>query len=86
MNSKEFVLWLKGFAVGSSKFNLTPEGWDELKSQLEKVNDDVIPMGGLLTDYNRFGTITTTPGYGSITTSYPSGSTLSYTKSNERIF
>jgi hypothetical protein len=69
---------MKGFAVGSSKFNLTPEGWDELKSQLQKVNDDVIPMGGLLTDYNRFGTSTTT--------SYPSGSTLSYTKSNERIF
>ena len=57
MTSKEFVLWMKGFAVGSSKFNLTPEGWDELKSQLEKVNDDVIPMGGLLTDYNRFGTV-----------------------------
>jgi len=78
MNSKEFVLWLKGFAVGSSKFNLTPEGWDELKSQLQKVNDDVIPMGGLLTDYNRFGTSTTT--------SLPSGSSISYTKSNERIF
>ena len=78
MTSKEFVIWLKGFAVGSSKFNLTPEGWDELKSQLEKVNDDVIPMGGLLTDYNRFGTSTTT--------SLPSGSSISYTKSNERIF
>ena len=78
MTSKEFVLWMKGFAVGSSKFNLTPEGWDELKSQLEKVNDDVIPMGGLLTDYNRFGTSTTT--------SLPSGSSISYTKSNERIF
>jgi hypothetical protein len=78
MTSKEFVIWMKGFAVGSSKFNLTPEGWDELKSQLQKVNDDVIPMGGLLTDYNRFGTSTTT--------SLPSGSSISYTKSNERIF
>ena len=78
MTSKEFVIWMKGFAVGSSKFNLTPEGWDELKSQLEKVNDDVIPMGGLLTDYNRFGTSTTI--------SLPSGSSISYTKSNERIF
>ena len=35
MTSKEFVIWMKGFAVGSSKFNLTPEGWDELKSQLQ---------------------------------------------------
>jgi hypothetical protein len=78
MTSKEFVIWMKGFAVGSSKFNLTPEGWDELKSQLQKVNDDTIPMGGLLTDYNRFGTSTTT--------SLPSGSSISYTKSNERIF
>ena len=78
MTSKEFVIWMKGFAVGSSKFNLTPEGWDELKSQLQKVNDDVIPMGGLLTDYNRFGTSTTT--------SLPSGSSISYTKLNERIF
>ncbi len=78
MTSKEFVIWMKGFAVGSSKFNLTPEGWDELKSQLQKVNDDAIPMGGLLTDYNRFGTSTTT--------SLPSGSSISYTKSNERIF
>jgi hypothetical protein len=78
MTSKEFVIWMKGFAVGSSKFNLTPEGWDELKSQLQKVNDDVIPMGGLLTDYNRFGTSTTT--------SLPSGSSISYTTSNERIF
>jgi len=78
MTSKEFVIWMKGFAVGSSKFNLTPEGWDELKSQLQKVNDDAIPMGGLLTDYNRFGTSTTT--------SLPSGSSISYTTSNERIF
>ena len=57
MTSKEFVIWMKGFAVGSSKFNLTPEGWDELKSQLQKVNDDVIPMGGLLNDHNRFRTV-----------------------------
>jgi len=78
MTSKEFVIWMKGFAVGSSKFNLTPEGWDELKSQLEKVNDDVIPMGGLLTDHNTFRTSTTT--------SLPSGSSISYTTTNERIF
>ena len=79
MTSKEFVIWMKGFAVGSSKFNLTPEGWDELKSQLQKVNDDTIPMGGLLTDYNRFGTTSTAYGY-------PSGSAWSYTTSNDKIF
>lgn len=81
MTSKEFVTWMKGFAVGSSKFNLTPEGWDELKSQLEKVNDDVIPIGGLLNDHNIFRT-TNTP----TTTTLPSGSTWSYTTSNEKIF
>ena len=86
MTSKEFVLWLKGFTDGVHEFNITPKQWDILKEKLAEVDDNTIPMGGLLTDYNRFGTITTTPGYGSITTLHPSGSTLSYTKSNERIF
>ena len=78
MNSKEFVLWLKGFTEGVHDFNIIPKQWDYLKQKLSEVNDDVIPMGGLLTDYNRFGTSTTT--------SLPSGSSISYTKSNERIF
>jgi hypothetical protein len=40
MTSKEFVIWLKGFVAGSHNFNLTPEGWDRLKEELEKVSDE----------------------------------------------
>jgi hypothetical protein len=78
MNSKEFVLWLKGFVEGVHDFNIIPKQWDYLKQKLSEVNDDVIPMGGLLTDHNRFGTSTTT--------SLPSGSTITYTTSSEKIF
>ncbi len=78
MTSKEFVIWLKGFTEGVHEFNITPKQWDNLKEKLAEVDDNTIPMGGLLTDYNRFGTSTTT--------SLPSGSSISYTKSNERIF
>jgi len=114
MTSKEFVLWLKGFTDGVHEFNITPKQWDYLKQKLSEVDDNTIPMGGLLNDHNRFGTaITTTPGttghitisnpniasfgtgsVGTITTNspstsitygYPSGSTWSYTKSNDKI-
>jgi len=37
MTSRDFVIWLKGFIAGSNAFNLTPQGWDELKNQLDKV-------------------------------------------------
>ena len=100
MTSKENTLWLKGFTEGVHEFNITPKQWDLLKEKLAHVDDNTIPMGGLLTDYNRFGTtITTTPGVGSITVAnppfgfgntstaygYPSGSAWSYTTSNEKI-
>ena len=79
MTSKEFVIWLKGFTEGVHEFNITPKQWDYLKEKLAEVDDNTIPMGGLLTDYNRFGTSTT---YG-----YPSGSAWSYTNStDEKIF
>ena len=112
MNSKEFVFWLKGFTEGVHDFNIIPKQWDYLKQKLAEVDDNTIPMGGLLNDHNTFktvypnwtgtnpyGTITTTPGVGSIsiasgtglgststTYGYPSGSAWSYTTSNERIF
>jgi hypothetical protein len=130
MNSKEFVLWLKGFTEGVHEFNITPKQWDILKEKLAEVEDKVLileskpsfPFGTpntapiqtlpFLQPYNPYnpytincgsgssGTITTTPGVGSITIGnppfgfgststaygYPSGSAWSYTKSNERIF
>ena len=80
MTSKEFVLWLKGFTEGVHEFNITPKQWDTLKEQLAHVDDNTIPMGGVIVDHNTFktvypnwsgtnpnGTITTTPGYGGIT-------------------
>jgi len=79
MTSKEFVIWLKGFTEGVHEFNITPKQWDNLKEKLAEVDDNTIRMGGLLTDYNRFGTTSTAYGY-------PSGSAWSYTTTNERIF
>ena len=39
MTPQEFVIWLKGFVAGSNNYNLTPNGWETLKQQLEKVED-----------------------------------------------
>ena len=41
MNSADFVIWLKGFVSASNNYNLTPAGWDTLKEELSKVNDNV---------------------------------------------
>ena len=75
MNSKEFVLWLKGFTEGVHEFNITPKQWDTLKEQLAHVDDNTIPMGGVIVDHNRFGTITTTPGTTGFLTYNPSTAT-----------
>jgi len=42
MNSKEFVLWLKGFTEGVHEFNITPKQWDTLKEKLAEVEDKVL--------------------------------------------
>lgn len=39
MTSKDFVIWLKGFVAGSSNYNLTPKGWDEVREKLNSVTD-----------------------------------------------
>ena len=39
MTSKEFVLWLKGFAEGLQEHNITPMQWDIVKGKLSEVND-----------------------------------------------
>jgi len=44
MNSKEFVLWLKGFTEGVHEFNITPKQWDLLKDKLAEVKDET-PIG-----------------------------------------
>ena len=51
MTSKEFIIWLKGFIAGSNNYDLTPSGWEALKSNLEQVEDDginaIIDDGGI---------------------------------------
>jgi hypothetical protein len=54
MTSKEFVLWLKGFTDGVHEFAITPKQWDYLKEKLAEVNDNTIPMGGVIVDHNTF--------------------------------
>ena len=44
MNSKEFVIWLKGFIAASNNYNITPKQYDELKDTLAKVNDNELPQ------------------------------------------
>jgi hypothetical protein len=43
MTSKEFVIWLKGFAAASNNYSITPKQWDDLKDKLGEVNDDSLP-------------------------------------------
>ena len=54
MTSIEFVIWLKGFTEGVHEFNITPKQWDYLKQKLSEVDDNTIPMSGLLNDHNTF--------------------------------
>jgi hypothetical protein len=102
MTSKEFVIWLKGFTEGVHEFAITPKQWDYLKEKLAEVDDNTIPMGGLIVDHNTFKTvypnwtginpygtrgpetptgttITTTPGYGSISIQNPMSGSWTYT-------
>jgi hypothetical protein len=50
MTSKEFVIWLRGFVAGSNNYNLTPDGWQALKDNLNNVSDNFPPYSTLLTD------------------------------------
>jgi hypothetical protein len=57
MTSSEFIIWLKGFTEGVHEFNITPKQWDLLKDKLAKVDDNTVPIGGVITDYNTFRTV-----------------------------
>ena len=37
MSPTEFCIWLRGFVQASHHYNLTPEGWETLKQNLNKV-------------------------------------------------
>jgi hypothetical protein len=40
MTPKEFVTWLKGFVQAAPNFTITPQQWDNLKEQLDKVKEE----------------------------------------------
>ena len=40
MNSKEYVIWLKGFVEACHEYAPTPKQWDALKDKLAEVNDN----------------------------------------------
>jgi hypothetical protein len=83
MTSKEFVLWLKGFTDGVHEFNITPKQWDTLKEKLAEVDDNTIPMGGVIVDHNTFKTVypnwTGINPYGTRGTETPTGTTITTT-------
>lgn len=39
MTSKEYIIWLKGFAAAAGEFTLTPKQWDDLTDELNNVDD-----------------------------------------------
>ena len=73
MTSKEFVIWLKGFVAGSSNYNLTPKGWDEVKQQLNNITD------ASQVSFN-FGPTST-----STATTLPSDATINYTTDSKTL-
>jgi len=89
MTSKEYVIWLKGFTEGVHEFNITPKQWDLLKEKLEQVDDNIIPMGGLIGDHNTFKTVypnwTGINPYGTRGPETPTGTTLTTTPGNTSI-
>lgn len=39
MTPHEFVIWFKGFSSAANNFTLTPKQWDDIKDELNKVED-----------------------------------------------
>jgi hypothetical protein len=56
MTSQEFIIWLKGFVSAAHDYTPTPKQWETLKEQLAEVDDNIIPMGGVIVDNNTFKT------------------------------
>jgi hypothetical protein len=91
MTSQEYTQWLKGFLDAVDNYAITKKQFDAIREKLKEVDDTTQSIGnpignggwwGGTTPYSipLSGTITTG---GSITTSsYPSGSTVTYTTGN----
>ena len=73
MTSKEYIIWLKGFAAAAGEFTLTPKQWDDLTDELNNVDDTpyvsdnftIGPDGAYERDPNQstFGTSNGTPNW-----------------------
>lgn len=73
MNSKEFIIWLRGFSEGVHQYNITPIQWETLKERLKEVDDTpyvsdnftIGPDGAYERDPNQspFGTPNGTPNW-----------------------
>jgi hypothetical protein len=97
MNSQEYTQWLKGFLDAINGYDISKKQFDTIREKLKEVNDTIdtpIGNGGWGTP-NHWGggwttisspTITPLSGTstsGTLTTSsYPSGSTITYTTGN----
>jgi hypothetical protein len=81
MTSKEYTIWLKGFAAAAGEFTLTPKQWDDLKDELNKVDDTpyvsddftIGPDGAYERDPNQFPFPLGTPNGTTITTTPGTG-------------
>jgi len=81
MTSQEYTIWLKGFAAAAGEFTLTPKQWDDLKDELNKVDDTpyvsddftIGPGGAYERDPNQFPFPLGTPNGTTITTTPGTG-------------
>lgn len=89
MDSKSFVIWMKGFMEACNEFTATPKQWDRIKEVLYEVEDDAwdldyqdeeSPIPGYLS-----GQSLPLSGSISATQSYPSTITFSSGSSDMRI-
>jgi len=99
MTSQEYTQWLKGFLDAVDNYAITKKQFDSIREKLKEVDDTPIGNGGWGIPNNWGGTITypsTTPYSipltGTITTggtlttsSFPSGSTVTYTTGNGNV-
>ena len=86
MTSKDYTIWLKGFAAAAGEFTLMPKQWDDLKEQLNKVDDTpyvsdnftIGPDGAYERDPNQ-------PSFGISNFTYTTGSAgWNYTTTNDK--
>lgn len=63
MSPTQFCTWLKGFIAASNHYNLTPEGWQQLKDTLNTVKLETSnPNYDYVATENHSNTLTKTKG------------------------